>query len=139
MRFETNENESLEINLAPMIDAVFLLLIFFLVSTMLKKEDKNVEDISLPVSNSSLELAPDESVMMLGVDEDGELYYEGTASSIQILMDRLDEDAREDTKRRIRIDVDEQAPSHRVVELLDHLQFIGFRNVGVRTFHERYD
>ncbi|MFP4353004.1 MAG: ExbD/TolR family protein [Puniceicoccaceae bacterium] len=139
MRFETEDEENAELNMAPLIDAVFLLLIFFLVATMLKKEDKTVEEIDLPVSQSSLELAPDESVLMLGVDDEGGIYYEGGDTTIQILRDRLGEVARTEPDRRIRIDVDEEAPSHRVVELLDQLQFIGLRNVGVRTFHERYD
>ncbi len=139
MRFETEEDENEELNMAPMIDAVFLLLIFFLVATMLKKEDKTVEEIALPVSQSSLELAPDESILMLGVDAEGEIYYEGESSTIQVLRDRLGEVARTEPDRRIRIDIDEEAPSYRVVELLDHLQFIGLRNVGVRTFHERFD
>ncbi len=139
MQFNTEEEENPELNMAPMIDAVFLLLIFFLVATMLKKDDKTVEEIALPVSKSSLELAPDESILMLGVDASGNLYYEGDDTSIQVLRDRLDSVARTEPDRRIRLDVDEEAPSFRVVELLDHLQFIGLRNVGVRTFHERYD
>ena len=130
--------EKVELGMASLIDCVFLLLIFFLVTTMLKRDLKNV-DLDLPVSTSSLEMPPDESMLVLAVDREGDLYYEGEASSVQALHDKLKQVEQEHPDRRIRLDADSDAPFGRVVEVLDALQFRNLRNVGVRTYHEKYD
>ena len=130
--------EKVELGMASLIDCVFLLLIFFLVTTMLKRDLKDVE-LNLPVSTSSLEMPPDESMLVVAVDEEGEIYYEGEPSSVQRLHDKLREAEQEDPDRRIRLDADADAPFGRVVEVLDALQFRNLRNVGVRTYHEKYD
>ena len=130
--------ERVELGMAALIDCVFLLLIFFLVTTMLKRDLKHVE-LDLPVSTSSLEMPPDESMLVVAVDQEGEIYYEGQPSSVQLLHDKLRQAEIDDPDRRIRLDADADAPFGRVVEVLDALQFRNLRNVGVRTYHEKYD
>ena len=130
--------EKIELGMASLIDCVFLLLIFFLVTTMLKRDLKNVE-LDLPVSTSSLEMPPDESMLVVAVNQEGELFYEGEPTSVQLLHDKLRQAEQDDPDRRIRLDADADAPFGRVVEVLDLLQFRNLRNVGVRTYHEKYD
>ena len=130
--------EKIELGMASLIDCVFLLLIFFLVTTMLKRDLKNVE-LDLPVSTSSLEMPPDESMLVVAVNQEGELFYEGEPTSVQLLHDKLRQAEQDDPDRRIRLDADAEAPFGRVVEVLDLLQFRNLRNVGVRTYHEKYD
>jgi len=139
MRLPLDNDEDLGINLAPMIDAVFLLLIFFLVATMLKRDPKTVEEISLAASVSSLELTPERDAFMVGIGSDGELFMEGELTSINAVRSKLNEMSKNEMDRRVRIDIDAEAPSYRVIELLDHCQFLGLKNVGLRTFHEKYD
>ena len=138
MSMVPESEDKIELGMASLIDCVFLLLIFFLVTTMLKRDLKEVE-LDLPVSTSSLEMPPDESMLVLAVDQEGELYYEGQPTSVQLLHDKLREAEQEDPDRRIRLDADADAPFGRVVEVLDALQFRNLRNVGVRTYHEKYD
>ena len=130
--------EKIELGMASLIDCVFLLLIFFLVTTMLKRDLKNVE-LDLPVSTSSLEMPPDESMLVVAVNQEGELFYEGEPTSVQLLHEKLRQAELDDPDRRIRLDADADAPFGRVVEVLDLLQFRNLRNVGVRTYHEKYD
>ena len=47
MRIDLDTDEKAEVSMSPLIDCVFLLLIFFLVATMVKKENKDIE-IDLP-------------------------------------------------------------------------------------------
>ncbi|MEX2606849.1 MAG: biopolymer transporter ExbD [Kiritimatiellia bacterium] len=126
-----------EVSLSPLIDAVFLLLIFFLVATMIKKEDKDI-DIELPVSTSALKVKPDDDVVVIGIDRTEGLYLEGDPTSLTELMINLRELAGVDPGRRIRLDTDRATPFHRVVEVLDMLQFRGLSNVGIRTYDEHY-
>ncbi len=60
MQIDFLEEEQAEVSMSPLIDCVFLLLIFFLVATMSKKVNKDV-DIRLPESNSAVKrLATDD-------------------------------------------------------------------------------
>ncbi|WOO39366.1 biopolymer transporter ExbD [Rubellicoccus peritrichatus] len=139
MQFSQVEEEEPELSIAPLIDCVFLLLIFFLVTTMLKKDDKSVEHIELPSSASALEVPPDDSMFVIALDADGEIYYEGEPTTIQLLHYRLRAIEQTDPERRIRLDTDGETPFNRVAEVLDICAFRNLRNVGVRTFHEKYD
>ncbi|MDQ8207974.1 biopolymer transporter ExbD [Coraliomargarita sp. SDUM461003] len=133
------EDEDVALSMSPLIDCVFLLLIFFLVTTMLKKDLKEVEHLNLPISRSSLEVPPDDSVVAIAIDAEGEIYYEGESVTIMVLLDELRTIEQEDAERRIRLDTDENTPFYRFVEVLDALSFRNLRNVGVRTYHEKYD
>jgi len=134
-----DEDEDVALSMAPLIDCVFLLLIFFLVTTMLKKDLRDVEHLNLPISRSSLEVPPDDSMVAIAIDADGIVYYEGVESSTAELLEELKYLEQNEPDRRIRIDTDENTPFHRFVEVLDALSFRNLRNVGVRTYHEKYD
>jgi biopolymer transport protein ExbD len=138
MNMQPDDDERVELSMAPLIDCVFLLLIFFLVTTMLKKDRKEI-DVALPVSGSSLEMPLDDASLVIGIDREGALHWEGQPTTVQILIEKLREVERTTPDRRIRLDTDEATPFHRVVEVLDALQFRNLRNVGVRTYHEKYD
>lgn len=124
--------------MSPMIDAVFLLLIFFLVATMLKKEDKDI-DIVPPESSSAVKLLPDDNVVVLGIDAEGQLFWEGRASSANQFHQRLRDVAVSDPGQRLRLDADADTPFFRVAEVLDMCQFRGLQNVGIRTYDDRYN
>lgn len=133
------EDEDVALSMSPLIDCVFLLLIFFLVTTMLKKDLKDVEHLNLPISRSSLEVPPDDSILAIAIDKEGVLYLEGEETSISQLLEELKVVEQSDPDRRIRLDTDEATPFYRFVEVLDALSFRNLRNVGVRTYHEKYD
>ena len=52
--------------MGPLIDCVFLLLIFFLVSTMFKKENRDINIIP-PESDSAVKLPPDDKQVVVGI------------------------------------------------------------------------
>lgn len=134
-----DDEEEVALSMSPLIDCVFLLLIFFLVTTMLKKDLREVEHLNLPISRSSLEVPPDDSVLAIAIDADAVIYLEGEETTITQLLDELKIVEQEDRDRRIRLDTDEKTPFYRFVEVLDALSFRNLRNVGVRTYHEKYD
>jgi len=133
------QEEDVGLDMGPLIDCVFLLLIFFLVTTMLKKDDTTVEEIDLPISRSALEMPPDDSQVVINIDDQGDLYYMGEATTVQLLHDEMRQIELTDPDARIRLDTDEETPFYRVVEVLDMLAFRNLRNIGVRTYHEKFD
>ena len=63
MRFSQYREEEVGISLTPLIDVVFLLLIFFMVSTTFSKESQL--NLRLPTSDLPLETTLEEEVILL--------------------------------------------------------------------------
>ena len=61
-----------EVQLTPLIDCVFLLLIFFLVSSQLKKIDKRL-DLQLPRAHAVKSYKQTPDVIMVGVSASGSM------------------------------------------------------------------
>jgi len=138
MRMRRTSDDKADVMMSPLIDAVFLLLVFFLVATMLKKEDRDI-DITPPESRSAVRLLPDDEALVLGVNREGEFFWQGTPMTLNELHHRLREAAVVTPDRRIRLDADHQTPFIRVVQVLDLAQFNGMHNVGIRTYDSRYN
>ena len=137
MKIRRSREDKLEIGMSSLIDCVFLLLIFFLVTTIAKKENRDI-DIELPVSTSSLDVPPDNDTMVIGVNKEKMLFYNGRPVTISELHQILLELSEESSDRRIRVDCDKAVAFSRVVEILDLCSFRGLRNVAVRTYDEQY-
>lgn len=131
-------DDEADVSMSPLIDCVFLLLIFFLVATMLRKLDCDI-DVVLPDSTSAEKRLPSNDQVVLGVDADGGFYCDGKLESLMQIHAVLRELARDVPTMQIRIDVDRAAPLHRVVEILDLCQFDGLSNVVLRTYDEHYN
>ena len=138
MRIRRSSEDKLEIGMSSLIDCVFLLLIFFLITTGAKKENRDI-DIDLPVSTSSLDVPPDNDTMVIGVNKEKMLFYNGRPVTISELHQILLELSEENHDRRIRVDCDKAVAFSRVVEILDLCSFRGLRNVAVRTYDEQYN
>ena len=132
------DEEEAEVSMSPLIDCVFLLLIFFLVSTMTRKEDKDI-NIDLPQSTSAAEKIPDDKMLVIGVSKEGEIFVEGVPTTLTQLHFDLRELSIKDPERFIRLDADGDTPLHEVVEVLDLCQFNNLPNVNIRTYDEHYN
>ena len=138
MRIKRSIEDKIEIGMSSLIDCVFLLLIFFLVTTIAKKENRDI-DIDLPVSTSSLDVPPDNDTMVIGVNKEKMLFYNGRPVTVSELHQILLELSEETQDRRIRVDCDKAVAFSRVVEVLDLCSFRGLHNVAVRTYDEQYN
>ncbi len=121
--------------MAPLIDCVFLLLIFFLVATTLKKIDKELP-LTLPDAKAAIEVQQPEDLTVISIDEDGALYIDGAPVSISLLQTDMRNKGRADPGIKIRLDIDRETPFQRAMEVLDVLKFEGLDNVGIQTRRE---
>jgi len=72
-----NSNRKFGFNMTPMIDVVFLLIIFFLVSSHLARQETNLE-LELPVASSGQEDLDQETPRLtINVKSDGSLWLAG--------------------------------------------------------------
>ena len=75
MNFRQRQDEDLQINLTPLIDVVFLLLIFFMVSTTFEKESQL--QISLPEATAVEKSTPDLKLLDVQISRTGQISIKG--------------------------------------------------------------
>ena len=125
MRVRRGDDDNLlDIQMAPLIDCVFILLIFFLVATTMKvsQQDKNQPTpqipLILPRSAAAIEAPGDEKVLVLSIDKDGKRYVEGELVSSGELNRRLQEAAAQNPKPRVRLDADRDTRFSQLLSLI---------------------
>ena len=129
-----------QVQLSPLIDCVFLLGIFFLVTSMFKRWEMQIP-ISLPDSSSAIAENAVEDVEIIGlnalgqpfagvVGERGRIKYtpiEDLAAYLGELSETLGPDY------PVMLSVDRKTPFKLVIETLDLAQLQGLQNMSVRT------
>jgi biopolymer transport protein ExbD len=133
-----NTEDEPEVSMSPLIDCVFLLLIFFLVSSMTKVKNKDIP-VNLPTSEAAIKLKPDDKQAIVGIDRDGNLYWDGRPCTTNFLLEQLRATCIGNPDRRIRIDMDRDTHFGRFVEVMDACQFYNLGNIGIRTYDENYN
>ncbi len=103
------------INIAPLVDVVFLLLIFFAVSTTFL-ETAGLE-LTLPTSSSSAKSSPRE--ITIAVSRDGLLYLEGRLIPEDRLATELRERLAAREEKLVLLRADTQTPHGTVVRIMD--------------------
>ena len=96
-------NRSLEmVNLIPMINLIFLLLIFFLLTGVISKKDSN--DISRPESEFGNEVAIDNQSIVFSINKNDEILYENKKIKIEELSSFI-----LSTNKKYILDLDKEA------------------------------
>ncbi|MCH1555950.1 MAG: biopolymer transporter ExbD [Pseudomonadales bacterium] len=132
MRFVQRRSDPLEINLTPLIDVVFLLLIFFMVSTSFRLETQlNVE---LPAAASTSARAVDPMVISISRDRihaiDDRVLLKNDPISIESGIIQAIQSLSPD---EIVLMADASTPHQSVVTVLDILSRAEVKNVQIRT------
>ena len=133
MKFRRQQREDLAINLTPLIDVVFLLLIFFMVSTTFTRETQLRVDLpeatGVPVEtvDESIEILVDESG---GFRVNGQALVDGRMRTLQAAVYKI---SRGDTTLPMIISADAQAAHQDVVLAMDAAGQMGFVHLSITT------
>ena len=122
----TSNEESAEINLSPLIDMVFLLLIFFMVTTVFVQETGVAVQKPKAASAETLE----KTSILIAVTRDGRVVYGGQDVGLNRLRGLI---ARLLKSRDLPVIIiaDEQAVTGRVVEVIDQCKLGGAQKVSL--------
>lgn len=133
VNFRHHRSESPEVNLTPLIDVVFLLLIFFMVSTTFERDS----ELSIELPEASVE--PDETtreVIDVAVDAEGRFYVNNVqladTQSHTLRKALSDAAAGRDTPPLV-ISADATTPHQAVVVVMDAARQLGFLNLSFAT------
>lgn len=132
MRVQTDNEADVEVQMAPLIDCVFLLLIFFLVASTLKKLDKQL-DVQLPTAAAAVSVHAPDQQLVIGVDATGNIYIDAQPVTQMQLQTRLHDIAGQSKAYPVRLDIDRATPFQQAVEVFDLCQFEGLTNVAIKT------
>lgn len=118
------------INIAPLIDVMFLLLIFFMVSSTFR--DKMGIDLDLPQA-ASAEAAVEDSPTITVSEDDAIYFNEAEFDDIEELRPALEELYARDPEARITLRAGETADFGTAIRALDIARDIGFKQIVVPT------
>ncbi|KAA9131944.1 biopolymer transporter ExbD [Marinihelvus fidelis] len=138
MQLNPRKEEEPEINMTSLIDVVFLLLIFFMVSTTFERQA--ALKIDLPEASAQEEPTEQPRQLELAIDAEGRMFL----NDAQLVDNRpatirsaLAELAGEGRELPIIIRADAQTPHHFVVTAMDVTGQLGFTRLSIAT--ERVD
>lgn len=119
-----------QLMLSPMIDMIFLLLVFFIVSTMYMSEIKTIP-IRLPVAQNSETVS--KSNFAVTVKKDGALYLEDNKIEMKQLVANVAAESKRDAAFSVIIRADGEANYKTVIKLMDELKGAGVTRFGLAT------
>ena len=124
--------DGLSLNLTPMIDVVFLLLIFFMVATSFLEPEKEL-GVELPQADSGAVQDLEDDELVITVFRDGRIALEGeTLERIQ-LIERLRGAAERNPTTSVTIRGDREARHESIVTVMDACGLAGITNLAVGT------
>lgn len=133
MKFKRQVRHETEINLTPMLDVVFLLLIFFMVSTTFTKESHLT--IDLPEASTNAKATEQESLEIL-ISSTGEYSINNKKlinQQFNTLKRGLEKAMDGRSKLPTIITADAKAPHESVVKVMDAAGQLGIVNVRITT------
>ena len=133
MNFRRQRMEEVSVNLTPLIDVVFLLLIFFMVSTTFTRETQL--SVDLPEATGQARETRDNEIELL-IDEAGQIRVNGQGlvdDRMRTLQAAIYKISAGDTTLPMLITADAQTPHHAVVRAMDAAGQMGFVHLSITT------
>jgi biopolymer transport protein ExbD len=128
-----SQKETLDVNITPLIDVVFLLLIFFMVSTTFERESEI--EIMLPEATANAKVT-DDFVLQVTVDAEGTFYVNSQRvinTKLETLMKAMKEVAGDRKDPPIVLSADGKTPHQSVITVMDAARRLGFVHLNFAT------
>ena len=129
MRFRREGEENFAMEMTPLIDVVFLLIIFFMVSTVFVEFNRQME-INLPTSKSSV-IDEEPKTLEIKMSKDKQIFLEGKSTNILGLERALGKLDVKSKKQTAVIRADKMLPYGEVIEVMGLLQKSGILDISV--------
>ena len=128
MRFRKAKEDDIRLGIAPLIDIVFLLLIFFMVTSHF--DVASGVQIRLPKVAQKI-FSEDTNRIILLMDNKGQLYLEGVMVDLKTLQIRLEEIVNEKGSVNLVLQADKDAKHGSVVEAMDVAKSVGVQSIVI--------
>ena len=138
MRFSRRTRRPSEINLAPFIDIVFLLLIFFVVPATFQTNANLIVD--LPTTQGNGLTYPERTTLTLVINEDSSFYFDQELvvfDNLRELSTIIKEKLDGLSSTNLVIAADELAPHKSIVLAIEAARVSGFEKIFLQTSREK--
>lgn len=137
MNLKPDRQDNIELNLTPLIDVVFLLLIFFMVSTTFEKQAK----LKLQLPDASTEAkVQDQKTVVIGIDAKGHYYINDRQvvnTSLETLKIALKKVTDGKTDIPVTLRADAKTPHQAVVTAMDAASQLGLVKLSIATLQSQ--
>ena len=126
---DTSDSGEAEINLTPMLDVVFIMLIFFVVTTSFVKES------GVEVNRPSAETAQrqESANILIAIRPNGEIWIDGRAVDVRAVRANIERLRVEFPESQVVIQGDRAAQIGLLVKVMDQVRLAGINNVAIAT------
>ncbi|MCW8872510.1 ExbD/TolR family protein [Pseudomonadota bacterium] len=131
MRRKHHIDEEAEINITPMLDIVFIMLIFFIVTTSFVKE-KGLE-VSRPASSPPKEVQQDKGPIVVRIESSGLISLKGRILEPRAVIANLEREKAEKPTSPLIVAAHPEADTEALVTVLDAARAVGIESVNVAT------
>lgn len=132
MAKKTSKIEELQIDMTPMIDCVFQLLIFFMVTTVFAVQS----GLKVDLPQASTSDAPPEKDLSITISEKGEMDLNGSMVTIDNLEEQLRIQKDIFGSKVLIIKADNKARHGIVVDVMDAAKIVGIEQLAIATDEE---
>ena len=131
MRRKSRGTEEAEINITPMLDIVFIMLIFFIVTTSFVKESGL--EVSRPSNAPPKEIKQDKGPIVVKIDGSGLISVKGRILEPRAVQANLEREKAEKPTSPLIIAAHPEADTEALVTILDAAEAVGIESVSVAT------
>jgi len=135
MRILKKQEEDVGFQLAPMIDMTFLLLVFFMVTTKISKEQVKL-DIKLPTASNAVIPSDLSDRDIVSIDGDGKYFVGQRPVDKKELTEYLKERFKNVPPLRLYVRADAKTPGRQIKELMKIASEAGAINVIFGTYQD---
>ncbi|OQY07396.1 MAG: biopolymer transporter ExbD [Desulfobacteraceae bacterium 4572_123] len=127
------QKKTLELNIAPMIDMVFILLIFFLVTTSFVKETGM--DINRP--SASTAVSREKAGILIGITNDNRIFMESREIDIRAVRANIERALAENPEGGVVIVADRESSTGTAIRVMDGCRMAGAENISLAANREK--
>jgi biopolymer transport protein ExbD len=127
LKRHSDNNEEAEINMTPMLDIVFIMLIFFIVTTSFVKES----GISVNTPKAQTASRQDQANIFIAITRDGQVWIDKRPIDIRALRTVVARLYAENPAGSVVIQSDRDSATHTLVEVMDQVRLAGIEKIAI--------
>ncbi len=128
-------DENLNINITPLIDIVFLLLIFFVLTTTFNPKSKI--EVNLPQTKVENVKLQKENITRISIKKNGDIFLNEKKLSIENLENFLKTSLLTKKENTVIISADKSVLHGKVIEVMDIIKNNGIKEISIETINKR--
>ncbi|MGN7612077.1 ExbD/TolR family protein [Magnetococcales bacterium HHB-1] len=134
MRFRTTTRAPLQLDITPLIDVVFLLVLFFMLTTTFSSTGQL--NLDLPAAKTE-ETATESDRIILAIDHQGQFYLQNKRVTLTALEQHFNQIKSAGKSPFLVIQADKAARHEQVVQALDRARQAGLHRLAISTAPEK--